>query len=516
MMPQLMTDWLNMAKELCPQKIALEDRTSRYSYEQWYKYSQKWAYVLQENGLQKGDRVAFCIENSTQLAIAIFAVIYAGGVFVVMNAQAKPATLFSILNDSGARFLMANSACVNACGFTPENLPQLQAVFEWDTLGETADENAQAPNVNALPQENPSTINAQPLDQDLAALIYTSGSSGEPKGVMITHKNIVFTTDSLCSYLKINKKDRILCFLPMAFDYGLYQIFMAVQCCAYVYISEEYSYPSVLIDTLQKKAISVFPAVPTVFSVLVRLHHKTPLVLPEITCVTSTAADLPAEFIGTLQVIFPNAAIFKMYGLTECKRVSYLPPEDISRFPHSVGRPIPGTQVCILDEHLQPVAPFEVGTLYVRGSHVMQGYWNKPEHSARMLVNVPGRSGPWLCAQDLFYCNSQGYLFFCGRNDEVIKTKGEKVSPVEIENCLYALPEILEVAVIGVPDAHDGQSLKAFIVPTPGHDINLSAIHAHCLNALESHKIPKHFEISAALPKTLSQKINKLALLQVQ
>ena len=210
--------------------------------------------------------------------------------------------------------------------------------------------------------------------------------------------------------------------------------------------------------------------------------------------------------------MFPNALIYKMYGQTECKRISYLEPELVDKKPASVGRAIPGTEVFILSEAGQPVAPGEIGILHVRGPHIMLGYWKKPELSQEMLKpgRLPGER--ILCTHDLFKMDEEGLLYFVGRTDDIIKTRGEKVSPVEIENVLHAMPGIKDAAVIGIPDEIHGQSIRANVCLEKDADLNEREIKSYCLSHLENFMVPKEIVLLDELPKLPNQKIDRARL----
>jgi acyl-coenzyme A synthetase/AMP-(fatty) acid ligase len=256
----------------------------------------------------------------------------------------------------------------------------------------------------------------------------------------------------------------------------------------------------------------VFPGVPTVYSTLVNTYNKAPFTLPSVTRVTNTAAALPADYIPTLKKIFPNALIFKMYGLTECKRVCYLEPELIDSHSTSVGKAIPGTQVMLLGNNMQPVAAHEEGILYVRGAHVMQGYWNKPEQTREMLIAGIVPDEEVLCTHDRFTRDEDGFLYFRGRTDDIIKARGEKVSPVEVENALHSISGVREAAVIGIPDPVEGEYIKAFVSLEPGCDLQPRQLRQHCIAKLENFMVPREVVIMDELPKTDSNKISKKAL----
>jgi len=230
-------------------------------------------------------------------------------------------------------------------------------------------------------------------------------------------------------------------------------------------------------------------------------------VLPSLRYITNTAAALPPTHIERLQALFPHVRLYSMYGLTECKRVSYLPPHLSDVKPASVGVAIPGTEVWVEDAEGNECAPGEVGELMVRGAHVMQGYWNKPEATAERLR--PGR-WPWervLATGDLFRTDEEGYLYFVGRTDDIIKSRGEKVSPKEVEAAVAELSGVREAAVIGVEDELLGQAVKAFVVLEPGTTLNAREVQRHCQARLEGYMVPKHVVFIDDLPRTSNGKV---------
>jgi acyl-CoA synthetase (AMP-forming)/AMP-acid ligase II len=228
--------------------------------------------------------------------------------------------------------------------------------------------------------------------------------------------------------------------------------------------------------------------------------------------VTNTAAALPADFLPNLKEVFPNALIFKMYGLTECKRVCYLEPELLESRPTSVGKAIPGTETYVLNAAGERAAPGEVGILHVRGPHVMMGYWKKPEQSAEMLVEGPFPGERALCTQDHFKTDEEGFLYFVGRSDDIIKTRGEKVSPIEVENALHGIPGIQEAAVIGIDDPVLGQAIRAYVALADGAELDEREIKKICLARLENFMVPQEVVFLDELPKTESGKIRKKGL----
>jgi len=325
---------------------------------------------------------------------------------------------------------------------------------------------------------------------------------------------MVFAAGSLIEYLRLSEDDRILCVLPLAFDYGLYQLLMTIQLGATLVLERSFTYPAQIFARMQEHAVTVFPGVPTIYAMLISSHGRTPLSFPNVTRVTNTAAALPDEFVVKLHEIFPNALIYRMYGLTECKRVSYLEPELADQKPGSVGRAIPGTEIYLLSPDGKPVPPGETGILYVRGPHVMVGYWNRPDLSDHMLKpgKLPGERV--LCTQDFFRMDADGFLYFQGRSDDIIKTRGEKVAPVEVENALHSIPGVREAAVVGIPDPLLGEAIRAYVVVEPEAGLNDKQLRVACASRLENFMVPKEFVFCPELPKTATGKVSKKLLLQ--
>jgi acyl-CoA synthetase (AMP-forming)/AMP-acid ligase II len=326
---------------------------------------------------------------------------------------------------------------------------------------------------------------------------------------MMTHQSMVFTSWSLVEYLRLNEDERIMLLLPLAFDYGLYQLLMAITVGATLIVEQSFTFPATMFKRIEQYKPTVFPAVPTIFAMMIASNKVTNIKFDFIKKITNTAAALSAEIIPDLKNIFPNALIFKMYGLTECKRVCYLEPELIDSKTSSVGKAIPGTEVFLLSPDGEPVPAGQPGTLYVRGPHVMAGYWNNEKLSNTMLK--PGKISreKILCTNDLFKTDHEGFLYFLGRNDDIIKTRGEKVSPIEVENTIYKVDGIKEVAVIGVPDNIQGESIVAFVTKHRNMQFDEKSIKRECSKHLELFMVPQRIILFDEMPKSSNGKIDK-------
>lgn len=489
-------------------KTAVVVEGKAYTYTELLETSQRLSSTLQMWGVQYGDRVAIYMDNTWACVASIYAVMLAGGVFLLINPQTKSDKLAFVLDDSDARLLITDGHLSNVflpvvaragsklagviCSGKLPVAPSLRSFDEALALGA------------GRPFEPPPTI---PLD--LAALIYTSGSTGNPKGVMQTHQSMVFAAESLTRYQRLAESDRILCVLPLAFDYGLYQLLMSVKLGATLVLERSFTFPAQIFARMEEQQVTVFPGVPTIFAMLLSAHGREPLCFPTVTRVTNTAAALPDDFATRLRQIFPNALIYKMYGLTECKRVSYLEPELVDAKPGSVGKAIPGTEIYLLSADGEPVPAGETGILHVRGPHVMLGYWKRPDLTEHMLRpgKLPGERV--LCTQDHFRMDAEGFLYFVGRNDDIIKTRGEKVSPAEVENALHSIEGVREAAVIGVPDDLLGAAVRAYVVLEEGSELTEKQIRQQCLARMENYMVPKDVVFCADLPKTVTGKISK-------
>ncbi len=495
----LMTDDLFAAAASRPDHEAVVAGDERLNYSQLAERASRFAGMLLASGVQRGDRVVLFMENVANTVVCIYGTWLAGAATVIVNPQTRTDKLDYIVKDAAATFMVYDQLLARIAEpvLTAGTLLG-SAVNDADFSGLLArTEPADLQFVNAL---------------DLAALIYTSGSTGNPKGVMVSHQNMMFTCASLVEYLRLDSDDRIMNVLPLAFDYGLYQVFVAVRLGATLVLERNFSFPVNTMKRIAEEQVTVFPGVPTVFASLVSLQKRQPAELASVRRITNTAAHLPDDFTATIRTLFPNALIYRMYGLTECKRVCYLEPELVDSKPGSVGKAIPGTEVFLLDDNDEPVAPGGTGVLHVRGPHVMLGYWNLPEQTAHMLK--PGRL-PYeriLCTHDLFRMDEDGFLYFEGRSDDIIKSRGEKVSPAEVENALHAIAGVREAAVVGEADELLGEKVVAYIVPEEGSELDERVLRREAMARLEGFMVPAEFRFLSELPQTATGKVHRKSL----
>lgn len=508
----LLHEWLEQHARNTPDKVALVCESERISFGEIDARALALAATLQACGVQRGDRVAIYLENCTEAVVSIFAALKAGAVFMPVNPQTKADKLTYLLNDSEARVLITSGVLSNIAGTAAEKAASVAAaVIVQPKSAERVGGRKTLSYEDAIQAANPYSIPPS-IDQDLASIIYTSGSTGEPKGVMVTHLNMTSAATSISTYLGLRNEDVIINVLPIAFDYGLYQILMASRVGATVVLQRSLAFPTRVLETMVRERVTVLPGVPTVFSMLLNLESLPSYDLSALRMVTNTAAALSETQIRDIRRAFPQATLFSMYGLTECKRVTYLPPEQLDIRPMSVGRGMPNEEVWLVDESGKRLPNGHAGELVVRGSNVMRGYWRKPKETAERLKpgEIPGEM--YLYTGDIFRTDAEGWLYFVGRKDDIIKSRGEKVSPREVENVLYRLDGVLEAAVVGVSDPMLGQAVKAFVVLKQGFAYSDRDVIKHCLSHLESFMAPAQVAFLDALPRTDTGKISKRGL----
>ena len=491
-----------------PSKEALVDANQRPTYSELLADALRFATLLQRGGLRRGDRVVLYLDNSATCVRAIFGVLLAGGVISVVSSQTKLDKLAFILNNSEATGVVTESRSADVAAAAIARCPSVKQAYctEGGDLGPSSFIGLG----DAVASTAPDLRDPHIIPTDLAALVYTSGTTGRPKGVMMTHGALVFSVGSIAEYLRLDPEDRILSVLPLAFTYGLSQLLLTARLGATLLLERSFAFPTNTLARIQVEEATVFPAVPTVFATITAIAHQKPA--PSVRCLTNAAAGLPPSMHERLSRVFPNARLYRMYGQTECIRVCYLEPDLIDEKPTSVGKAIPGTELFVLDEEGNRVRSGEVGVLHVRGPHLMAGYWRTPDLTAEVFREGPIPGERVYCTRDYFTMDDDGYLYFVDRSDDIIKTRGEKVSSVEVENVIYDIPGVRFAAVIGVPDDVLGQAVRAYVVLEEDATLGTDEIRRACRAKLESLMVPRDVILVEALPHTESGKVRKKSL----
>lgn len=510
----LVEGFLEESAQRFPDKLALVAGGERLTYAELDGRANRLAHGLIARGVGRGDRVAVYLDNSVETVVSMWAILKAGGVFMLLNPTLKTAKLNYCLNDARAVALVTDADKLKRVADDWSALPHLQTVLVAGKDFAAPEAPQQFASYAAAMDGQPSTAPAKKcIDADLAALIYTSGSTGDPKGVMSLHRNMDAASRSIMTYLEKTSDERILSVLPLSFDYGLYQLLMCTRIGGTLVLEKSFAFPAVTLQKIAAERITGFPLVPTMLAMLLRLD-LTKFDLSSLRYVSNTGAALPVEHIRQLRKLQPHVTVFSMYGLTECKRASYLPPDQIDIRPDSIGKGIPNCELYVVDDEGNRLKGPGIGELVVRGSNVMPGYWEKPEATAKAFRDGPTPGEKVLFTGDTFRIDEDGYLFFCGRRDEMIKSRGERVSPKEVENVLCALEGVAEAAVVGVPDPVLGAAVKAVIVLRAGHSLTDRDVLKFCSTRLEDFAVPRIVEFRDRMPLGGTGKVDKKSLVE--
>ncbi|MEO8398499.1 MAG: AMP-binding protein [Ignavibacteriaceae bacterium] len=518
--PVLVHEYLTLSAQKFPNKPAIIFKDKRITFKELNEKSSKFAYSLKNLGINKQDRIIIFIENSSDIVISLLGILKVGAIFIILNEGIKSEKLNYILKDSSSKIIITSSNKINIVNQALDGIIELPKII---LIGETSEVSGKIQskiivweeainNFGEKINDYNEPVNNNVIDYDLAALIYTSGTTGEPKGVMATHFNMLAVSRSIIQYLENCSEDIILNVLPLSFGYGLYQVITSIICGGTVIIQSSFMFPIQIFQLIEKEKVTGFPIVPTIYALLFdAIKNINNFNLSSLRYLTNAGAALSTDRILKLKEMLPTTKIYSMYGLTECQRVSYLHPSDIEKKPASVGKAIPNCETFIINEKGEPAAVGEVGELVIRGSNVMRGYWNAPELTKKTFREgkIPGEK--LLYSGDLFKKDSDDFLYFVSRKDDIIKTKGEKVSPKEVEHIICEMNNLMDAAVISVPDKILGNAIKAYVVKKKIDDFDISEndVLKFCSERLEPFMVPKYIEFIDELPKGLNGKIDK-------
>ncbi len=501
---------LEATAERLPRKEAVVDKERRFDYAGLLAAASTCAGRLRDAGLRRRDRVAIFLDKSFEEAASIFGISRAGGVVVPVNALLKPPQVAHIVNDCGVRVLITTGLRWKMLEEALREAPSLERVLLVDDPRDTND-----PRVDArlFDQPRPPGPLSSCIGEDLAAILYTSGSTGRPKGVMLSHRNLLAGSRIVISYLGIREEERILSVLPFSFDYGLNQLVTSVEKGATVVLLT-FRFGDEIVRAMAKERVTGLAGVPTVWALLAGAAPSLPKTpLPHLRYLTNSGGAVPTETVRKIRALLPHVQFFLMYGLTEAFRSTYLPPSEIDRRPGSMGKAIPETEILVVNEKGERCGPGETGTLVHRGPTVSLGYWGRPEDTARVLRRNPlvgvDEGADLVCwSGDLVKMDEEGYLYFVGRNDAMIKSSGYRISPSEVEEVLMASKLLASVAVIGVPDASVGERVHAVAVAASGAARDAERVLARCAAELPAHMVPREIEYVDELPRSPNGKVD--------
>lgn len=507
-------DLIIRSAERAPDDIALLHQQQRLSYRELHDAMSGAATQLQDLGLERQERVAIYLDKRFETVAAMFGSAAAGGVFVPINPLLKPEQVAYILKDCNVRILVTSPERLDLLRNTLADCHDLHAVI---LVGGTAAV-ATPDGIRVEPWRNdsidPAMVRQRRLiDADMAAILYTSGSTGKPKGVVLSHRNMVCGAQSVAEYLGNTAQDRLLAVLPFSFDYGLSQLTTAFLTGASVVLLN-YLMPRDVIRAAERDAITGLAAVPPLWIQLAQLDWPDSVVA-RLRYITNSGGAMPSKVVHHLRQKLPRTRVFLMYGLTEAFRSTYLPPEELDRRPDSIGKAIPNAEIMVVREDGSPCAPGEPGELVHRGALVALGYWNDAAKTAERFRPAPrqayGLSIPetavW--SGDTVRRDDEGFLYFIGRKDDMIKTSGYRVSPTEVEEIIYATGQVAEAAALGIPHPALGQAILLLIVPKSDAPFDLEAMTLECKRRLPAYMLPSSIIARDALPRNPNGKIDR-------
>ena len=515
MMATLIHEVILDTAQRTPDAPALSWQGEAHSYGALAQSVRDCAGALLTLGLQRGARVAVYLEKRPENVSAMFGAAAAGGVFVPVNPLLKPEQVAYILADCNVHVLVTSRERLAQLGPALAACPDLQTVL---LTGEAAPEGSlgavrllswrAALDGAGLGAPLPHRV----IDTDMAAILYTSGSTGRPKGVVLSHRNMLAGAASVAGYLRNTPEDRILCVLPLSFDYGLSQLttaFLSGACAVLM----NYLLLRDIVEAVEQEAITGLAAVPPLWVQLSQLSW--PLSTP-LRYITNSGGVMQRSTLDKLRLALPRAQVFLMYGLTEAFRSTYLAPEQLERRPDSIGLAIPNAEVLVLRPDGSVCAPDEPGELVHRGALVALGYWNDAARTAERFKPLPPQASGLVLPElavwsgDTVRRDVDGYLYFVGRSDDMIKTSGYRVSPAEVEEVVYASGLVGEAVALGVPHAVLGQAIALLVTPLPGVELLRDHVLLACRARLPAYMVPLWIDIrEEALPRNPNGKIDR-------
>jgi len=496
-----------------PDAEALRDSKKSLTYSDLALSVRQVANLYVALGLERRERVAVYLEKRLDTVTAMFGASAAGGVFVPVNPLLKPEQVGHILTDCNVRILVTSPERLELLRPVLAHCRDLRAVV---LVGDKPVEPVEGLEMVAWSERlgAPERAPFRVIDGDMAAILYTSGSTGRPKGVVLSHRNIVAGAESVSQYLENTPDDRILSVLPLSFDYGLNQLTSAfrVGACA---VLMNYLLPRDVIRAVERERITGLAAVPPLWVQLAQLEWPEG-VTGHLRYITNSGGHMPRPTLDALRAKLPRTRPYLMYGLTEAFRSTYLPPDEVDRRPDSMGKAIPNAEILVVREDGTPCAPGEPGELVHRGVHVALGYWNDPEKTAERYKPAPGQLAGLVIPElavwsgDTVKMDEDGYLYFIGRRDEMIKTSGYRVSPTEVEEVVYATNLVNETAAVGVSHPVLGQAV-VLVTYAPNNDDTVSEqLLAECKKQLPGFMVPARVVArSEPLPRNPNGKIDR-------
>ena len=489
----LLHEYLTSSATRHPEKVAVIQGKRRVSYGDLHEHAEAFAGVLRDAGLARGERVAILLENSPEYVVACFGALMAGGVAVPFGEQITGRRLATILNDCRPAVLVAPMLLIESFA----GIPEVRDVKHVIPAERMCDGNG--------PVGNPSCAGLS--GDDLALLLYTSGTTGEPKGVMLTHRNLTANAESIVEYLGLSDADKVMVILPFHYSYGTSLLTTHLMVGGTLVLENRFVFPNLVLDRIREEQVTGFAGVPSTFAIFLNRSNMRNSAFPSLRYVTQAGGAMAAKLARDLREALPGTDVYIMYGQTEAApRLTYLDPSELIRKEGSIGKAIPGVRITLRKEDGAFASPGEVGEIVAEGENIMAGYWNNPVDTEAVLKDGCLYTG------DLARSDEEGFLYIVGRRSEMIKTGGHRVSSKEIEEVILEMPGVHETAVVGVPDEMLGQAIRAFVVREPGGTVSTKDVLKHCSENLEPFLVPHDVVFQEGLPKSPNGKVDRAGL----
>jgi acyl-CoA ligase (AMP-forming) (exosortase A-associated) len=512
-MSQLLHDLLTLAAQHTPEATALIHRQHDTSYAALHALVERVASSLVAAGLGRQERVGVLLPKCVEAVAGMFGAARAGGVFVPINPLLKPAQITYILNDCNVRVLITNVARATELEPHLAQCPDLRVIVCTDGAAGCGDWRGSSLDWNALLASAGGGTTHRVIDMDMTSILYTSGSTGRPKGVVLSHRNMVTGAHSVAQYLENRPEDRLLAVLPFSFDYGFSQLSTAFVAGASAVLMD-YLLPRDVLAAVAANRVTGLAGVPPLWIQLGDLDWPA-AARESLRYITNSGGAMPGATLGKLRALLPRTRAFLMYGLTEAFRSTYLPPEEVDQRPDSIGKAIPNAEILVVRPDGTLCDADEPGELVHRGSLVAMGYWNDPAKTAERFKPAPARAAELVLPEmavwsgDAVRRDRDGYLYFIGRRDEMIKTSGYRVSPTEIEEVVYATGLVIDAVALGVPHPLLGQAIVVVAAARTAATSDDQQLLDECRRQLPAYMVPAHIEWRDSLPRNPNGKFDR-------
>jgi len=498
-----------------PDALAIIQGQRRVPYGDLERNVSRIASFLLRNNMKKGDRIGILSKNSPEYIAAYIGTQQAGGISVDINFQDSVHEIKTIVNHCSISTLIVENSYITAVADAVRETPSVTMVIgiERRSTGASAVRDKFPSRIwytamsDIVSHEDGKCVSSEVTGADIASIVYTSGTTGRPKGVMLSHENFLSNAGSITEYLRLTERDKVMVVLPFCYSYGKSLLTTHLMVGGTLVLENSFMYPNIVFDKMVEEGVTGFAGVPSTFAIMLNRSNIRKYRFPELRYVTQAGGAMSPQHARELSMLLPDAQIFIMYGQTEATaRLTYLPPEELLRRPGSIGRPIPGVEIEVVQEKGLPAGDGQEGEIVAQGKNIMAGYWNDPEETKKVLKE--GR----LYTGDIGRKDKDGYLYIVGRRSDMIKSGAHRISPKEIEEVILEMNDVHEVSVVGIPDEILGEAIRAVIVLKEGFEPDEKKVQRHCQTKLASFKMPKEVVFADELPKTSSGKVRRYLL----